>query len=174
MDELDSATSVYIPKLKHRTYGLSLYKTATTINPTLVYQRFNEQRRYPRFKPDTQIFVLHSTQGTVDDISMGGLSYTYHQLPKKAAKPLPEVSTLFSAGKDYLFDIPSTVVTDTIIRKAYSYFPELKQRRICFNGLTEKQFQELELFILTHAIIPTPDSKKQRHPAARDRFDHRL
>jgi len=174
MDELDSATSVYIPKLKHRTYGLSLYKAATTINPTLAYQRFHEQRRYPRFKPDTQIFILHSTQGTVVDIGIGGLSYTYHQLPKETTKPLPEVGTLFSAGKDYLFDIPCTVVTDTVIRKAYSFFPELKQRRICFNELTEKQVQKLELFILTHAIIPTPESKEQRHPAARDRFDHTL
>ena len=172
MNEPNSSNSFYIPKLKHRRYGLSLYKEATAINPTMVYQRFNEQRRYPRFKPDTKIFILHSTQGTVDDISIGGLSYTYHQLPKETTKPLPDVSTLFSAGKDYLFDIPCTVVADTVIRKSYSFFPELKQRRIRFNELTEKQLQGLELFILSHAIVPISDSEEESPSAARGQFDH--
>jgi len=174
MNEPHSSHSFYIRKLNHHARDLSLFKEALEMNPTMVYQCFNEQRGYPRFKPDSKIFILHSTQGTVNDISIGGLSYTYYQLPKETSKPLPEMSTIFSAEKNSLFDIPCTVVTDTVVRKAYSFFPELKQRRIRFNELTEKQLQRLELFILTHAVVPTYDVEEKRRPAAQAQFDHTL
>ena len=77
MAEQLSAKTFHHPKVNSYAYGASLYRETTTLNVTMVYQGFNEQRKYPRFKPDTQMFILHSTLGTVKDISIGGLSYTY-------------------------------------------------------------------------------------------------
>ena len=158
--------SFYFPNVNNRTYGISLYKKATRLNPELVYQYFNEQRRYPRFKPDTQIFIHHAAHGTVDDISIGGLSYTYLHFPKETAGFLPGVSTLISADKNHLCELPCTVVTDTVIRKAYSSFPELKQRRLAFNQLTGQQIQKLEQFILTHTVVPMLEAEEEHPPSS--------
>ena len=92
MNEQYSSKSFNIPKINSRKYGVSLSKEVTTLKAPMVYQSFNEQRKYPRFKPHTKIFILHSTQGTVENIGIGGLSYTYYNLPKESFKPLPKAS----------------------------------------------------------------------------------
>lgn len=143
-----------MPKIKSLTYGASLYNEVTAMDTMMVYRSFKEQRKYPRFTPDTKIFILHSSLGTVKNIGIGGLTYTYYSLPREASAPLPKNGTIFSAGSDYLVDIPFTVVSDTVVRKSYSCFPELKQRRIRFSELTGNQLQSLEHFILTHAAVP--------------------
>lgn len=172
MNEQYASRPFNIPKINDRAYGASLSKEVNTLQAEVVYQSFNEQRNYPRFKPDTKIFVLHSTQGTVEKISMGGLSYTYYQLPKESSKPLPKAITIFSAEKRHLIDIPCTVIADTVIRKAYSFFPELKQRCIQFTGLNEKQLQCLEQFILTHANVGAFDLEENTHTPALAKFDY--
>ncbi|HEB68726.1 MAG TPA: hypothetical protein ENI88_03785 [Desulfobulbus sp.] len=138
----------------------------------MVYQSFKEQRKYPRFKPDTKIFILHSALGTVKNIGIGGLSYTYYQLAGEAAGALPPKGTIFSAENDYLVDIPFTVVADTVVRKSYSCFPELKQRRIRFSALTGKQLQGLEHFILTHAVVPEVDVDSSLSIRSGGTFNH--
>ncbi len=154
MNKQHSAESFYSPKIKSLAYGASLYKEVTTMNTMMVYQSLKEQRKYPRFTPDTKIFILHASLGTVRNIGIGGLSYTYYHLPTEPFSPLPKNGTIFSAENDYLVDIPFTVVTDRVVRKSYSCFPELKQRRIRFSALTGTQLQGLEQFILTHAVVP--------------------
>lgn len=161
-----SSDSFCIPKINSYAYGASLYREVTAMNDTMVYQRFNEQRRCPRFKPDTKMFILHPSLGTIKDISIGGLSYTYYHVPKKSSTALPEVGTIFSAKQHYLIDIPLTVVTDTVVRESYSCFPELKQRRIKFSKLTQQQLYRLEQFILTHATVPQFDIEEEAHSAA--------
>ncbi len=154
MNEQHSTDSFYTPKIKSLSYGASLYKEVTAMNTMMVYQSFKEQRKYPRFTPGTKIFILHSSLGTVRNIGIGGLSYTYYHLPRESSRPLPQNGTIFSPGNDCFIDIPFTVVADTVVRKSYSCFPEMKQRRIRFSALTGTQLQELEQFILTHAVVP--------------------
>jgi hypothetical protein len=127
------------------------------LSAIMVDQNFNEQRKYPRFKPDSKIFILHSSLGEVSDISVNGLSYTYYHLPTPPSKPLPKVGTIFGARMHFLRGVPFTVVGDTVIQESYSCFPALKQCRIHFSRLTGKQLQDLEQFILIHAIVPKPD-----------------
>ncbi|NOQ47173.1 MAG: hypothetical protein GQ559_10975 [Desulfobulbaceae bacterium] len=141
------------------------------MNAMVVHQGFNEQRKYPRFKPDTKIFILHSYLGTVRDIGIGGLSYTYYHWPEESSNPLPKVGTIFSVGKHHLNDIPFTVVADTVVRESYSFFPELKQRRICFSGLTEKQLQRLEQFVLAHAVVPKSSVEYKIPPTVMGKFN---
>lgn len=168
MNEQRFLNSFHIPKVNSYAYGVSLYKEVTTIDDTMVYQSFNEQRKCPRFKPDTKMFILHSSLGTVKDIGIDGLTYTYYHLPKETSTALPDVGIIFSAGQDYLLDIPFTVVSDTVVRESYSSFPELKQRRIHFDGLTKEHLLRLEQFILTHAIVPQFDTEEEIHTTDRD------
>ena len=172
MTEQRSSSSFYHPKVNSYAYGASLYREITTLNVNMVYQCFNEQRKYPRFKPDTKIFILHSTLGTVQDIGIGGLSYTYYHLPKESSKILPKVGAIFCAANHYLLEVPCAVVSDTVVRNSYSCLPELKQRRISFSGLTQKQLKMLEPFILTHAVVPQLNSEEAIHPADTGRCDH--
>jgi len=174
MNEQHSADSFYTPKIKSLSYGASLYKEVTAMNTMMVYQSFKEQRKYPRFTPGTKIFILHSSLGTVRNIGIGGLSYTYYHLPRESSKPLPKNGTIFSAGNDYLADIPFTVVADAVVRKSYSCFPELKQRRIRFSALTGKQLQGLEQFILTHAVVPEVEADSKKTAQAGGAFNHIL
>jgi len=154
MAEQCSSKSFYHPKVNSYVYGLSLYKKDTALHVARAYQGFNEQRKYPRFKPDTPIFIFHSTLGTVKDIGMGGLSYTYYHLPKESSKKPAGDGALFCAANHSLLEIPCLIVHDTVVRNSYSSFPELKQRRISFSGLTRQQREKLERFILNHAIVP--------------------
>ena len=172
MNERYSSNPFYIPKINSRAYGVSLYRNVTAIKAKMVVQSFNEQRKYPRFRPDTKIFIHQSTQGTVENIGIGGLSYTYYHLPKASSEPLPKVSTIFSAEKHKLMDIPCTVVSDRVIMQAYSFFPEIKHRRVRFCELSEEQLQWLEQFILTHATVPELDIEEKTQSAALEQFDH--
>ncbi len=174
MNQQHSVESFYSPKIKSLAYGASLYKEVTAINTLMVHQSFKEQRKYPRFTPDTKIFILHSSLGTVRNIGIGGLSYTYYHLAGEPAEPLPENGTIFSSGNDYLVDIPFTVVADTVVRKSYSCFPELKQRRIRFSALTGKQLQDLEEFILSHAVVPDVEIENTMSDHGRGAFNYRL
>jgi len=153
MDQTDNGENFSAPKIKSHSFGASLYREVTAMDTMMVYQSFKEQRKYPRFTPEHKLFILHSTLGTVKNISIGGLAYTYYQFPKQALPPAPKNGTIFSAGNDHLLDIPFTVVSEKVIRKSYSHFPEMKQRRIRFTSLSGKQLQGLEHFILKHAVI---------------------
>ena len=172
MKKHDFSTPYALPKVNSRAYGISLFSEANTVNATLVAQRFNERRKLPRFQPDTKLFILHSTLGTITDIGIGGLSYTYYLLPNESSKRLPKTATIFSADKNTLVDIPCVVVEDTVIRESYSFFPELKQRQVHFVGLTEKQLLGLEQFILQHAKVFTINFEEKIHTATTEKFDH--
>ncbi len=172
MKKQDVASSYSFPKVNSRAFGISLYKEANTVSASMVTQRFNERRKLPRFQPDTKLFILHSTLGTITDIGIGGLSYTYYLLPNESSKRLPKTATIFSADKDTLVDLPCIVVDDVVLRESYSFFPELKQRQVNFTDLTEKQLLGLEQFILQHAMVFTFDFEEKIHSTTTAKFDH--
>lgn len=120
-----------------------------------------ERRKYPRFKPESKIYILHSIFGSVTDISIAGLSYTYYSWKGDSAEAVPKSATIFSIEEHYLDDIPLEVVNDEVIRSSSSILPQIKKRRIRFSGLTEKQLKKLELFLLANVDVPEVGGEEQ-------------
>jgi hypothetical protein len=156
------------------TRGGSLYSLSRSIalHAVLSNHKQSEQRKYPRFQPDIKMYVLHSTLGMVNNISINGMSYTYYQLPDALAKPLPTTGTIFSAEGGIIKDIPFTVLADTVKMESPPCFPELKQRRITFDGLTESQCDMLEEFILNHVMVPKSEFNDQHDWSIRPKLAH--
>ncbi len=160
MTDCHSSDLLNLPRIERSlSYGGSLYGLSQSIALQAVVssQEPAEPRKYPRFQPDIKMYILHSTLGTVKDISMDGLSYTYYQVPGTPARSLPKTGTIFSAERGILKDIPFNVVEDTVSLKSAPCLPELKQRQITFNGLSGAQCELLEEFILNHISIPSPE-----------------
>ena len=115
---------------------------------------FIERRKYPRFKPEGKMYIMHANFGTVSDISMGGLSYIYCSWQDEVPQATPGKGIIFSEGESSLDDIPFVVVSDEVIIKSGLASPEIKKRRIHFNGLTQEQLHKLELFLLANVNVP--------------------
>jgi len=175
MNGRHSSDLLNLPKVETiLTRGGSLYSLSRSIalHAVLSNHELSEQRKYPRYQPDIKMYVLHSTLGTVSNISMNGMSYTYYQLPDDLAKPLPATGTIFSAEGGIIKDIPFTVLADTVKMEPPPCFPELKQRRITFDGLTESQCDKLEKFILNHVIVPKSEINDQHGWFRRPKLAH--
>lgn len=129
---------------------------------------FIERRKYPRFKPDSKMYIMHGNFGSVTDISITGLAYIYCSWEGDFMKTLPEKATICGAEEHYLDDIPLVVVGDDAMLSSNQISPKIKKRRICFSDLTENQLTELEFFLLAHADVPEvrgEEKKKYRQPA---------
>ncbi|MFZ5760836.1 MAG: PilZ domain-containing protein [Thermodesulfobacteriota bacterium] len=111
------------------------------------------RRRFPRFSPKKEMYVLHYNFGKVIDISMGGILFNYVD-KEYLNEPPPARGILFGYNDHYMDEIPFTVVSDQTISKSTNSKPVIKQRRILFGDLTSGQVQQLERFILDNAYIP--------------------
>ena len=111
------------------------------------------RRRFPRFMPKKEMYVLHYNFGKVIDISMGGILFNYVDKEYLQGSP-PEKGILFGYNDHYMDEIPFETVSDTVISKSLASKPVIKQRRIIFGDLTAGQIQQLERFILDNARIP--------------------
>ncbi|MFH1216179.1 MAG: hypothetical protein V1706_06735 [Pseudomonadota bacterium] len=111
------------------------------------------KRRFPRFKPKKEMYVLHYNFGKVVDIGMGGVAFNYVD-KEYLNEPPPERGILFGYNDHYMDEIPFKTVSDTTISKSSTSKPVIKQRRILFGDLTSGQIQQLERFILDNASIP--------------------
>ncbi len=132
------------------------------MKPDVAHEYFGERRKYPRFKPDSKIYILHSIFGSVTDISIAGLSYTYYSWKGDSAEPIPDNGTIFSVDEHYLDDIPLDVVSDEVVRCSSPILPQIKKRRVRFSGLTEKQLLKLELFLLAYVDVPEVGGEEQK------------
>lgn len=111
------------------------------------------RRRFPRFKPKKDMYVLHYNFGKVIDISMGGIVFNYVDKEYLTEAP-PNNGILFGYNDHYMDEIPFTIISDKTISKSTTSKPVIKQRRILFGDLTSGQVQQLERFILDNANIP--------------------
>jgi len=111
------------------------------------------RRKFPRFMPKKDMYVLHHNFGKVIDISMGGILFNYVDKEYLQGNP-PERGILFGYNDHYMDEIPFETVADTVISKSPASKPVIKQRRVFFGDLTAGQIQQLERFILDNARIP--------------------
>ena len=111
------------------------------------------RRRFPRFMPKKEMYVLHYNFGKVIDISMGGILFNYVDKEYLQGNP-PEKGILFGYNDHYMDEIPFETVSDTVISKSLASKPVIKQRRVIFGDLTAGQIEQLERFILDNARIP--------------------
>lgn len=118
------------------------------------------RRKFPRFNPKNEMYVLHYNFGKVIDISMGGLIFNYVEKDYLDEDP-PERGILFGYNDHYMDEIPFEVVADNIISKSKSSKPVIRQRRILFGDLTSGQTRQLERFIMDNAQIPQLNYESQ-------------
>lgn len=115
--------------------------------------KVNNRRRFPRFKPQKEMYVLHYNFGKVVDIGMGGVLFNYVDKEYLNEQP-PEKGILFGYNDHYMDEIPFETVSDIVISNSASSKPVIRQRRINFGDLTAGQIRQLERFILDNASIP--------------------
>ncbi len=123
----------------------------------------HEQRQYERLElPQNSAFVVFRPEfskiGPINDISRGGLGFTYLSLSDKGV-PVAETSYLIDiiASNDsfYLSNIPCSLVYDAEADSdQLTLMPDLVNR-LCglkFNQLTEEQDKQIDLFLEKHTV----------------------
>lgn len=113
----------------------------------------NNRRKFPRFSPKNDMYVLHYNFGKVIDIGMGGILFNYVHKDYLEDEPPPR-GILFGHNDHYMDEIPFEVLSDSLISKSSSSKPVIRQRRVIFGDLTENQIRLLERFIIENAKIP--------------------
>ena len=110
-----------------------------------------ERRHDTRFKVNPGAYTVFSPKsiipGRINDISMGGLSFSYVE-GEEWYHESKELDILFGENDFYLDKIPFETVSDTIIEKE-SPFSQITMRRcgVRFGKLTAEQQVQLKNFI---------------------------
>ena len=117
----------------------------------------NNRRKFPRFKPKGEMFVLHNNFGKVIDISMRGVLFHYSLDDSFKEEELPESGLLFCYSNSFVDEIPFQAVFDGEVSKSASNNSVIRQRRVVFGDLTAAQVNRLEDFILDNALVPYQD-----------------
>lgn len=115
--------------------------------------RYNNRRKFPRFKVDTGLFVIHSDFGKVQEVGIGGL--VFHYLEKdRESETFPATGVLFSQDDDYLVELPFKTISDISIQNSFISRFNLRKRTIIFGELESEQLDQLETLILNNVVIP--------------------
>ncbi|MCB2183317.1 MAG: hypothetical protein KQH63_14885 [Desulfobulbaceae bacterium] len=110
------------------------------------------RRKFPRFKVENDIFVLHSDFGKVMEIGMGSIAFTY--VEKNAQKNGHNgTGALFNQNDDYIIELPFKTISDTVVRKSTSARLNIRKRVVVFGDLEGEQVERLEKFILDNVTI---------------------
>ena len=116
---------------------------------------FNNRRRFPRFKLEGDLFVLHRDMGIVQEIGIGGVLFTYVE-KLHLQDNYPEEGVLFTET-DFVVELPFKTVSDAFL----DYLPlgqgNTRQRIILFDDLRADHLDQLEELILANVNIPTMD-----------------
>ena len=113
---------------------------------------FNNRRRFPRFKVDGELFVLHRDMGKVQEIGIGGVLFTYvEQLCLQGH--FPQKGILFTED-DFVLELPFKMVSDVYLNHFPSDQIKTRQRIIIFEDLAADQLDQLEELILGNVDIP--------------------
>ena len=79
----------------------------------------NNRRKFPRFIPKKEMYVLHYHFGKVLDIGMGGILFNYVDKDYLNEEP-PKRGILFGLNDQYMDEIPFETISDSIISKSTS------------------------------------------------------
>ncbi len=112
------------------------------------------RRKFPRFRTERELFVLHSDFGRIEEIGIGGMAFTYVEKngPKNDQR---KKGTLFSKEDDYLLELPLKTISDHIVCQSTSGKLNIRKRVVVFDDLERKEVDQLERFILNNANIQT-------------------
>ena len=122
------------------------------IGPSGYYNR----RRFPRFKVEGELFVLHSDLGQVQEIGIGGLLFTYVEKTCLQGN-CPEKGILFTENNDFVVELPFKTVSDISLDhlpSGHSGQVNIRQRIIIFDDLAVDHLDQLEELILDNVNIP--------------------
>lgn len=106
------------------------------------------RRKFPRFTPKNDLFVLHSHFGKIINIGMGGILFTYAGTKDDPASSIPTKGVLFAKEDDYLVELPFKIVSDTVVHRTLRGKYNIKRRAVVFEDLNPEQVEQLEQFIL--------------------------
>lgn len=110
----------------------------------------DNRRKFPRFSPNTDLFVLHAHFGKIINISMGGALFTYFGAERgNISNSSPVNGVLFARDDEYLVELPFKTVYDNVEQVAPGdKFNTIRKRAIVFDDLSTSQVDQLEQFIL--------------------------
>ena len=113
---------------------------------------FNNRRRFPRFKVEGEVFVLHRDMGTVLEIGIGGILFTYAET-LRLQDNYPEKGILFTEN-NFVVELPFTTLSDASLDYLPSSQVNARQRIIIFYDLAGDHLDKLEKLILANVNIP--------------------
>jgi hypothetical protein len=113
----------------------------------------NNSRKFPRFVPQSDLFVLHSNFGKIVNIGMGGMLFTYVG-NGHSTNNHPEKGTLFSKDDDYLVELPFKTLMDTKCYHSSTGSMNIRERVVVFEDLLADQVEKLEQLILDNVHVP--------------------
>ncbi len=127
------------------------------------------RRRYPRFKVDGGLFVIHADFGQVQEIGIGGAVFTYIE-KNREHNGFPERGLVFSRRDREVVELPFRTVSDISIRQSTFSIFNVRQRIVTFDGLSDGEVELLEQLILKNvAILPPEDETCGSRNRGRDR-----
>ncbi len=122
------------------------------------------RRRYPRFKVEGGLFVIHSDFGQVHEIGIGGAVFTYIE-KNRHPDGFPARGLVFSRRDRDVVELPFRTVSDISIRQSTFSIFNVRQRIVIFDGMNDNEMEQLERLILNNvSILPPGDERDQ--PAA--------
>jgi hypothetical protein len=116
----------------------------------------DNRRKFPRFSPNTDLFVLYTHFGKIINISMGGALFTYCAAEREnISNSAPAKGVLFARDDEYLLELPFKTVYEDVEQIALGdQFNTLRKRAIVFDDLSTSQVDQLEQFILDNVRHP--------------------
>lgn len=116
----------------------------------------NNRRKFPRFKVDTDLFVLHSYFGKVVEIGMGGIVYTYVE-KDNLIDETDKKGVIFNGKDDYLAELPFRTISDAVLYKSPYRKLNIIKRVVVFDELEGDQIEKLEQLIMDNVFTTHTD-----------------
>ena len=116
------------------------------------------RRKFPRFIPKTELFILHShfDFGKIVNIGMGGMLFMYAEAEKDRSKNCsPAKGILFTKEDDYLLELPYRTVTDKVVQRTPQGKFNIRKRAVVFRNLSSRQVDQLERLLLDNISNPS-------------------
>lgn len=108
-----------------------------------------ERRGHKRFKAKNCTIAVRSKLGSIIDISMGGLSFSYIDTGEWP-KDIPSLAIIFGSDDLCLDEFPLRIISDCSLSKGMSM---MRRCGVQFGELSRKQLSQLEHFIWVNSML---------------------
>lgn len=119
----------------------------------VVGQKKCHRKKFPRFAPRRDLYVLHREFGRVVNVGMGGICFTYFDDPNRQGE-LPREGLLLAGNDQFVGGVPFETMADVVVIPHFAGKYRVRRRCVQFGELADHQLEELERFILDNAHIP--------------------